>query len=152
VRPRLYPLLSDKVTAVLDDLRDQLDLAARFCVVFGVATVISIVVLATDGWWVAAAAITLVGCLLSYRAALAAAAAYGQALEAAFDLHRFELLTALHLPLPANLIGEVSANQELSRFLRQPSEYLHALTQAQHGLNFTYSHPPERTNPGGDGA
>jgi hypothetical protein len=150
--PRLYPLLSDKVTAVLDDLRDQLDLAARFCVVFGVATMISVVFLAVDGWWLTAAAVTLAGSLLSYRAALAAAAAYGQALEAAFDLHRFDLLTALHLPLPANLVGEVTANQELSRFLRQPSEYQHALTQAQRGLNFTYSHPAERTNPDGNGA
>ncbi len=151
VWPRLYPLLSDKVTAVLDDLRDQLDLAARFCVVFGIATVISVVFLATDGWWLTAAAVTLAGSLLSYRAALAAAAAYGQALDAAFDLHRFDLMTALHLPLPANLTGEVTANQELSRFLRQPAEYLHTLTQTQGGLNFTYSHPAERTNPGGDG-
>ena len=121
VWPRFYPLLSDKVTAVPDDLRDQLDLAARFCVVSGVATMISIVFLAAGGWWLTAAAVTLAGSLLSYRAALAAAAAYGQALEAAFDLHRFDLLTALHLPLPANLVGEVTANQELSRFLRQPS-------------------------------
>ena len=68
--------------------------------------------------------------------------------EAAFDLHRFDLLTALHLPLPANLTGEVTANQELSQFLRQPAEYLHALTQAQRGLNFTYSHPAERNDPG----
>lgn len=73
VWPRFYPLLSDKVTAVLDDLRDQLDLAARFCVVFGVATMISIVFLAADGWWLTAAAVTLAGSLLSYRAALAAA-------------------------------------------------------------------------------
>jgi hypothetical protein len=85
-------------------------------------------------------------------AALAVAAAYGQALEAAFDLHRFDLLTALHLPLPANLTGEVAANQELSRFLRQPSEYLHVLTQAQRGLNFTYRHPAERIDPGSNGA
>ena len=28
--PRLYPLLGDKVSATLNDLRDQLDLAARF--------------------------------------------------------------------------------------------------------------------------
>jgi hypothetical protein len=151
VWPRFYPLLSDKVTALLDDLRDQLDLAARFCVVFGVATIISIIFLATDGWWLTAAAVTLAGALLSYRAALAAATAYGQALEAAFDLHRFDLLTALHLPLPANFISEVAANQELSRFLRQPSEYRHALTQAQRGLNFTYSHPAERNDPSGDG-
>jgi hypothetical protein len=58
----------------------------------------------------------------------------GQALEPAFDLHRFDLLTALHLPLPPNLVREVTANQELSEFLRQPSEYQHALTQAQRGL------------------
>jgi hypothetical protein len=152
VWPRLYPLLSDKVTAVLDDLRDQLDLAARFCVVFGIAAVISVAFLAAHGWWLTAAAITLAGALLSYRAALAAAAAYGQALEAAFDLHRFDLLTALHLPLPANLTGEVSANQQLSRFLGQPSEYLHALTQAQHGLNFIYRHPAEGNDPGSNGA
>ena len=152
VWPRFYPLLSDKVTAVLDDLRDQLDLAARFCVVFGIATVISVVFLAAHGWWLTAAAVTLAGALLSYRAALAAAVAYGQALEAAFDLHRFDLLTALHLPLPADLTGEVTANQELSRFLRQPSEYLHALTQAQRGLNFTYRHPAASNDTGGDGA
>jgi hypothetical protein len=152
VWPRFYPLLSDKVTAVLDDLRDQLDLAARFCVVFGIATVISVVFLAAHGWWLTAAAVTLAGALLSYRAALAAAAAYGQAVEAAFDLHRFDLLTALHLPLPADLTGEVAANQELSRFLRQPSEYLHALTQAQRGLNFTYRHPAASNDTGGDGA
>jgi hypothetical protein len=131
--PRFYPLLSDKVTAVLDDLRDQLDLAARFCVVFGIATVISVVFLAAHGWWLTAAA-------------------YGQAVEAAFDLHRFDLLTALHLPLPADLTGEVTANQELSRFLRQPAEYLHALTQAQRGLNFTYRHPAASNDTGGDGA
>lgn len=150
VWPRFYPILSNKVTAVLDDLRDQLDLAARFCVMFGVATMISIVFLAADGWWLTAAAVTLAGSLLSYRAALAAAAAYGQALEAAFDLHRFDLLTALHLPLPADLIGEVPANQELSRFLRQPSEYIYALTQAKRGVNFTYSHATERDDPEGD--
>ena len=150
--PRLYPLLSDKVTAVLNDLRDQLDLAARFCVAFGIATEISDIFLAAHGWWLTAAAVTLAGALLSYRAALAAAAAYGQALEAAFDLHRFDLLAALHLPFPADLIGEVTANQELSRFLRQPSEYLYALTQAQQGLNFTYRHPAEKNDPGGGGA
>jgi len=46
----------------------------------------------------------------------------------------------------------VTANQELSRFLRQPSEYLYALTQAQQGLNFTYRHPAEKNDPGGGGA
>ncbi len=119
---------------------------------FGSATVISVALLAAHGWWLLAAAVALAGTLLSYRAALAAATAYGQALEAAFDLHRFDLLTALHLPLPADLLGELTANQELSRFLRQPSEYIHVLTRAQRGLNFTYRHPAGQGDPGGDGA
>lgn len=140
VWPRLYPLLSDKVTAVLDDLRDQLDIAVRFCSVFLLATVISVAFLAGYGWWLLVAVGTFGGAALSYRAALSAAAAYGQAMEAAFDLHRFDLLNALHLPLPTDLIGEIKANQQLSRFLRQPYEYTYALTHGGHGLNFTFDH------------
>ena len=137
---RLYPLLADKVTAVLDDLRDQLDVAVRFCLVFLIATVISVACLAGHGWWLLVAAGTFTGAVLSYQAALSAATAYGQAIEAAFDLHRFDLLSALHLPLPADLTSEVTANQQLSRFLRQPYEYMFALTQGGHGLNFTFDH------------
>jgi hypothetical protein len=140
VWPRLYPLLADKMTAVLDDLRDQLDIAVRFCSVFLLATVISIAFLAGYGWWLLVAAGTFAGAALSYRAALSAATAYGQAMEAAFDLHRFDLLNALHLPLPADLISEVQANQQLSRFLRQPYEYMYALTHGGRGMNFTFDH------------
>jgi hypothetical protein len=86
------------------------------------------------------AAGTFAGAVLSYRAALSAATAYGQAMEAAFDLHRFDLLNALHLPLPADLISEVQANQQLSRFLRQPYEYMYALTHGGRGMNFAFDH------------
>ena len=150
--PRLYPLLADKTAAVLNDLRDQLDLAVRFCVMFLLATVITAAFLAPYGWWLAVAAGTLAGAGLSYQAALSAAAAYGQAVEAAFDLHRFDLLTALHLPLPADLASEVQANQQLSRFLRQPQEYVFALTHGRAGLNFTFEHggAPKKAPPGGE--
>jgi hypothetical protein len=141
--PRLYPLLSDKLTAVLDDLRDQLDLAVRFCAVFGLATVLSACCLATHGWWLAVAAGTLLVAVLCYRAALSAAAAYGEAVEAAFDLHRFDLLKALHLPLPANLVEERAANERLSAFLAQPAEYVLALSAGRAGVeNFVYQHEP----------
>ena len=139
--PRLYPLLGDKLTGVLDDLRDQLDLAARFCVAFALATVLSVCFLADYGWWLAVAAVTFLGALLCYRAAVSAAAAYGEAIEAAFDLHRFELLKALHLPLPADLARERVANQRLSRFLTQPTEYVIALSADPAGPdNLTYQH------------
>jgi hypothetical protein len=140
VWPRLYPLLSDKVTAGLNDFRDQLDLAVRFCSVFLAATVISVACLATHGWWLAVAAGALLLAVLSYRGALAAAAGYGQAVEAAVDLHRFDLIRAFHLPLPTSLTVEVRTNEQLSQFLRQPHEYLYALTTAGDGTDFAYDH------------
>ena len=85
---------------------------------------------------------------MSYEAALSAASAYGQAVAAAFDLHRFDLLRALHLPLPRDLLSEVQANQQLSRFMGQPQEYLFALTHGA-ALNFTYAHDGE-SGPGGN--
>jgi hypothetical protein len=140
--PRLYPLLSDRVTAILDDLRDQLDLAARFCAVFIVGTGVSAALLARHGWWLTVPAVTLVLAWLSYRGAVAAAIAYGEAIEAAFDLHRFDLLRALHLPLPSDLITEVRENQQLTRFLHQPREELFRLLHTGKGSNFVYEHEP----------
>jgi hypothetical protein len=56
---------------------------------------------------------------LAYRAAVAAAVAYGEGIRAAVDLHRFTLLEALHLPLPATPEEERELNRRLSRFLLQ---------------------------------
>jgi hypothetical protein len=112
--------------------------------------VISVAFLVGYGWWLTVAAGTFALAMLSYWAALSAATAYGQAIEAAFDLHRFDLLNALHLPLPADLIGEVQANQQLSQFLRQPYEYMYVLTHGGRGQNFTFDHhapTPEEPEP-----
>jgi hypothetical protein len=117
--PRLYPLLPDGVRALVDDQRDGLDLAARFCAVFAAAAAVSLVLLAIHGWWLLVPAGCLVLAWLSYRGAVAAAVAYGEGIRAAIDLHRFDLLTALHLPLPATLEEERAVNEELSLFLRQ---------------------------------
>lgn len=141
--PRLYPLVGDRLTAVLDDRRDQLDLAVRFCAAFGLATVLSVYCLAGHGWWLAVAAGTLAGALLCYRGALSAAAAYGEAIEAAFDLYRFDLLEAMHLALPSDLASERAANERLSLFLAQPTEYVIAMSAGRPGIeNFTYHHEP----------
>jgi hypothetical protein len=117
--PRLYPLLSDPVRAVVDGQRDALDVNARFCSVFAAAAVISAALLATYGWWLLVAAGWLVLAWLAYRAAVAAAIAYGESIRAAVDLHRFTLLEALHLPLPATPAEERELNARLSRFLLQ---------------------------------
>jgi len=117
--PRLYPLLPDAVRALVDDQRDGLDLAARFCAVFAAAAAVSLALLAIHGWWLLVPAGCLVLAWLSYRGAVAAAVAYGEGVRAAIDLHRFDLLTAMHLPLPATLEQERAVNEQLSLFLRQ---------------------------------
>ncbi len=132
VWPRLYPLLSEKVTTILADQRNQLDLAVRFCVMFIVAFLVSIILLIRFGWWLIVPAVTLLLAWLSYRAAIAAALAYGEGIKTAFDLHRFDLLKALHLPLPPDRKTEREANQALSDFLRQGVPE-----------NFLYDHPAD---------
>lgn len=137
--PRLYPLLGDRMTVLVDDLRNQLDLSVRFCSVFLAATVAAATCLTEHGRWLAIAAVPLLLAWLSNRAAVAAAGAYGQALAAAFDLHRFDLLDALHLPLPTDLTREIAANQQLSRFLHRSPEYVFAMHVGKE-KDFGYDH------------
>ena len=118
--PRLYPLLSDRVLALVDDLRAQMDIAARFTAVLLAAGVVSAALLATHGWWLLVPAAALALAWLSYRGACSAALGYGDGLETAFDLHRLDLRASLHLPLPRTLEEERALNKELSKFLLQP--------------------------------
>jgi hypothetical protein len=129
--PRLYPLLSPELRAVIDDQRDQLDIAARLCAVFAACAAIALVLLAPHGGlWLLVVPAWLGLAWLSYRGAVAAAVAYGSGLETAFDLHRFDLLRALHLPLPPTRAAEREANRELSAFL-----------QGKRPVAFDYAHP-----------
>lgn len=128
--PRLYPLLPDPVRLTVDDRRDQLDVAARFCSVFLTAALISFVLLVPHEWWLAVPAGCLVLAWLAYRASVTAALAYGEAVRSAFDLHRFDLRRALHLPLPETRSAERAENAELSAFLVQDWD-----------VDFVYEHP-----------
>jgi hypothetical protein len=114
--PLLYPSVSPSLTEALDGLRDQLDVAVRLCVVLLIAAAVSGAMLITDGWWLAVPAAAILLAWLAYRSAIRTAAAYGEAMGWAFDLHRFDMLTALHLPLPPNMAQEEEFNQQLSDF------------------------------------
>jgi hypothetical protein len=128
--PRLYPVLDETVRALTDDRRDQLDLSARFCAVFALAAVVLLGLLLMHGWWLAVPAGCLVLAWLAYRGTVTAALAYNEALRVAFDLHRFDLLTALHLPLPKSREEEKAQNDDLRAFLLQGWE-----------TDFKYEHP-----------
>ena len=122
VWPRLYPLLPDPVRGVVDDQRGQLDASARFCAVFAAAAVTSFALLVWHPLWLWVPLVCVLLAALAYRAAVGAALQYGEGLRAAFDLHRFDLLNALHLPLPRDRTEEQQQNRDLSDFLIQDWE------------------------------
>jgi hypothetical protein len=115
--PRLYPYLSERFAAVFVDRRDQLDFAVRFCTVLALAAMVAMILLLPNGgsWRLLPLAI-LVLAWISYRAAIRAAANYGQALYVAFDLHRFDMIRALHYPLPTSRDEELALNERLTTF------------------------------------
>jgi hypothetical protein len=118
VWPMLHVVLGDRARAIVDDQRLQLDVAARL------AASLTVTALVVAGllwrWWpwrlLVPAGLLVLG-WVSYRAAVSTAIAYGDGLRLAFDLSRFDLLAALHLPLPADADSELAANRRLSAFL-----------------------------------
>jgi hypothetical protein len=117
--PRLYPVLSPGVQAVVDGQRDRLDALARLAMTSAVTAVLAAALLAQSGWWLLAAAIPAVVARLAYAGAVHTAMSYGEAVTVAFDLHRFDLLTQLHLPLPADVEQERSLASQVSLMWRQ---------------------------------
>jgi hypothetical protein len=114
--PRLYPLLPETVRNSVDDVRLQLDVAARFTAVFLLGTVFSAALLITHTWWLLLPAFTLLLAWISYRASVNAAAAYGVGVETAFDLGH--LRAALHLRQPPDRASERANNRQLTDFFR----------------------------------
>jgi hypothetical protein len=117
--PRLYPYLTERFAQVVDDARNQLDLTVRLCAVLALASLISAVLLVAHGPWLVVPAVTGLLAWVAYRAAVRSAANYGETLQQAFDLHRFDMLRGLHYPLPTNPVEEWAFNQRLSQFFAQ---------------------------------
>ncbi|GAA3551529.1 hypothetical protein [Kribbella ginsengisoli] len=117
--PRLYPVLGERVREIVDDRRNTMDFSVRLCAVSLVTGAAGLVLLLSSGWWLFLALVPVAIGLLAYRGAVESAMAYGEAIEAAFDLHRFDLLAALHLPLPADQEAERKLAAELCASWRQ---------------------------------
>ncbi|MFF5225064.1 hypothetical protein [Dactylosporangium sp. NPDC000521] len=129
--PKLYPLLPAPTKAIVDDRRNTLDAAVMMAAALAVAGLAGFVLLLPSGWWLLLAAVPWILAAVTYRGAVEAAAGYGEAIDAAFELHRFELYAMLRLPLPADRVAEVNVNQRLALQWRQgvvdpaPQSYVH---------------------------
>ncbi|WP_257004918.1 hypothetical protein [Streptomyces sp. Tue6028] len=98
--PRIYLQVSDRMAAVLSSTRDALDSAVNLCWSFLALTGAGATAMYDEPshWWLCGAGLVLVA--VAYKGAVTAAQAYAGLMHAAYDLHRFDLLEALHYPLP----------------------------------------------------
>ncbi|MEV7343248.1 hypothetical protein [Streptomyces sp. NPDC093544] len=98
--PRIYLQVSDRMADVLRSTRDALDGAVNLCWSFLALTGAGAGALYDEpsDWWLCGAGLTLAA--VAYKGAVTAAQVYSGLMHVAYDLHRFDLLDALHYPLP----------------------------------------------------
>nr|WP_239157802.1 hypothetical protein [Streptomyces sp. SID13726] len=98
--PRIYMQLPPRMHRTLQSARDALDSAANLCWSFLASALLSGVSFYDEPrvLWIPAA--MLVVAALAYKGAVVAAQSYSSLMRVAYDLHRFDLLDALHHRLP----------------------------------------------------
>lgn len=115
--PRLWLLLPDSAKSELSEARNSLNLIIRLWLWSFLFILWSPVLWV---WW--PFPIGLVATWLAHRWMLQAAMIYGDLLESAFDLYRFQLYEALHWPLPTNPKEERELGRMLTDYLWHGSE------------------------------
>ncbi|MEV2192630.1 hypothetical protein AB0I02_16815 [Streptomyces phaeochromogenes] len=111
--PHIYMQVSDRMSEVLRSTRDALDTSVNLCWSFlAVGAVLAIALYDEPGVrWSPLLALALAA--VAYKGAVVMAQAYSGLMHVVYDLHRFDLLDALHHPLPdkeseLDVFGQVS--------------------------------------------
>jgi hypothetical protein len=118
--PRLYPLLSDQVRSIVNDRRDTMDTMARMTATMSISTLVcGALLIDCPLWWGLLALMPPVLAWVSYRSAVAAASGFADAVRVAFDLHRIDLLTALHMAVPKEHQEQRALGEQWSDYWRQ---------------------------------
>lgn len=117
ITERLWPSLSPTIAGSVTRNLDVIDTMCALCVALLAATAAALPVLWHPSGWTWIPLFTAVTAAVAYRAALRAATGHARLLAAAVDLHRFDMLAALHLPLPRSAAEEIPFNEALSQFL-----------------------------------
>jgi hypothetical protein len=120
---RMYPNLSTQVTATADSARDALDACVNLCVSFFVLSILSAAAAYHNpgALWIPILALLMMAA--TYAGAISATVSYNEILRAAYDLHRFDMVKALHYKLPSAGDDEYELFQELSRLFQAPGQY-----------------------------
>ncbi|MEO0885202.1 MAG: hypothetical protein AAFY54_04620 [Cyanobacteria bacterium J06648_10] len=115
--PRLWLVLPDAVKGELSEARDSLNSTARLWL-WGVLFLLWSPIFQV--WW--PLPLGLVVAWLAYRWMVQAAQVYGELLESAFDLYRFQLYEGLHWPRPKTPAEERDFGKGLTKYLWHGSD------------------------------
>ncbi|MCL8011771.1 hypothetical protein [Streptomyces sp. AS02] len=139
--PRIHLQVSDRLAQVLHSARTALDTSANLCWSFLACAVLTSTALYDEPGvrWLPVAAVLLAA--VAYKGAVTAAQAYSGLMHVVYDLHRFDLLEALHHPLPDRR-GEVETFWRVSESFAGRDE---------NGLPYEHSRGPLMSRRGGSG-
>lgn len=117
--PRLYATMPKETRSVVNGARDELDLVAGLAVSFFASALVAAALTTQHGGvWRCLPLALLALAAFAYRSAVTSAIQYGVMVGVAFDLHRFELLAALHVPLPADSEAERALYAGVEKVIR----------------------------------
>jgi hypothetical protein len=144
--PRMYPSVSKPLSDAIAHQLDVIALMASLCVSFTVGAVATSPILARLDLWSMIPVMLLVLGAVSYRGAMRAAEEHRTLFATSFDLHRFDMLRALHYAVPSTVEDERALFKALTRFLggRLPPDTDMAVYQYDHSI-YEKSSPPDST-------
>lgn len=115
--PLLSLVAAERHIQYVDESREQLDTAVRFCTVSLLASILSVTFLINDKLWLLGALIPYALAYVAYRAAVVAAGEYTTAVKTVIDLDRFALYESLRIEQPRDTAEERRVNKSLMDLL-----------------------------------
>ena len=121
--PRVYPNISSRLAESADSARDALDGSVNLCVTFFFLAIISAAAAYHNpgAVWIPILALLLMA--MTYAGAISAAVSYNEILRTAYDLHRFDMVKALHYKLPDTGPEESDLFEDLGKLFQAPAKY-----------------------------
>lgn len=148
---RIYPNLSVRLTASADSARDALDACVNLCVTFFLLSIVSGAASYHNpgALWIPALALLMMA--LAYAGAISAAVSYNEILRTAYDLHRFDMVKALHYKLPITEDEERKLFEGLSSLFQVRRKYRSMKSAFEPGIiardfvDWPYDHDSSKT-------
>ncbi|GAA2704457.1 hypothetical protein [Actinoplanes palleronii] len=145
--PRLVMVAGQPEIDYVQNQRVQMELALRTSFLALLATLVTVVVMSSNGAWLLLAAAPYSVAYLSYRGAVALAHEYGMSLAVLTDLGRFALYERLHLPHPPNTLAERQLNRSLMELFRMNDSAWLTYERPESPAAGTPAPPSDRTPP-----